>query len=517
MRPLARALLGSVAGIYSIAGAQAADIPGRLPVKALPVEYVRVCSLYGAGFWYVPGTDTCIKIGAYVKLQTEFNATNAPFMMGVATNGAGDPGGRNTRTDTAPFTFNNRGVMSFDLRTQTQYGTLRSYMDLGVNTNANDFWNAGANQLAALALFNSRAFIQYAGFTAGRIRSFFDMYFQGTYTFSSQRFGNDTSPNGIVGIGYTWQFGGGISATVSLEDNGQGAGGRGRSTVNVAAPNLAIAANTFDTKGPEFFDPVFNLRLDQAWGFVGVSAAAHDASGGYFSAIQGPFNPCPAGVAVNNFVEGCGHPGDKFGFAVSPAFLWNNPFGLAGDAVAAQAVWSKGAAGFATSIWGPTAVFGSGLDVGLGWLEEGIFTTRSNVELTTVWSFNAAYEHRWNPQWRTSVYGGMLGVQYDGAAKAAICASRTAGSVTTFTAFSGITNITNCDPNFSMSEVGTRTMWNPVPDLDVGVDLVWWHLNTAFAGTAVLGQNGAKPAGTYTISDQNALSAIFRIQRNFLY
>src|SRR5262249_48774545 len=200
MRPLARALLGSVAGIYSIAGAQAADIRVRLLGKALPVEYVRVCSLYGAGFWYVPGTDTCIKIGAYVKLQTEFNATNAPFMIGVATNGNGDPGGRNTRTDTAPFTFNNRGVMSFDLRTQTQYGTLRSYMDLGVNTNANDFWNAGnGQQLAALTLFNSRAFIQYAGFTAGRMRSFFDMYFQGTYTFSSQRFGNDTSPNGIVG------------------------------------------------------------------------------------------------------------------------------------------------------------------------------------------------------------------------------------------------------------------------------------------------------------------------------
>jgi len=220
---------------------------------------------------------------------------------------------------------------------------------------------------------------------------------------------------------------------------------------------------------------------------------------------------------VNTFAEGCGYPGDKFGFAVSPAFLWNNPFGLAGDAIAAQAVWSKGAAGFATSIWGPTAVFGSGLDVGLGWLEEGIFTTGSNVELTTVWSFNAAYEHRWTPQWRTSVYGGMLGVQFDGAAKAAICASRTAGATTNFTAFAGITNISNCDPNFSMSEVGTRTMWNPVPDLDVGVDLVWWHLNTAFAGTAVLGQNGAKPAGTYTISDQNALSAIFRVQRNFLY
>ena len=219
----------------------------------------------------------------------------------------------------------------------------------------------------------------------------------------------------------------------------------------------------------------------------------------------------------------CDHPGaterdyqdhmreliDTFGWAVSPAVLVNNPFGLAGDTVAAQGVWSKGAAGYATPIFGPTAVFGSGLNVGLGWLEEGIFTNRSGVELTTVWSWNAAYEQRGNPQWRTSVYGGMLGVQYDSTATAEICANDGHG---TFFAFAGIKNISNCSPNFSMSEVGSRTLWNPVPDLDVGLDLVWWHLNTAFAGTALLGANGAKPSGTYSISDQDSLAAIFRVQ-----
>src|SRR5215470_624823 len=61
MRPVKRVLLGSAASLFAVAGAQAAD----LPVKAKPVEYVKVCTLYGAGFWYVPGTDTCIKIGMY--------------------------------------------------------------------------------------------------------------------------------------------------------------------------------------------------------------------------------------------------------------------------------------------------------------------------------------------------------------------------------------------------------------------------------------------------------------------
>jgi hypothetical protein len=63
-------------------------------------------------------------------------------------------------------------------------------------------------------------------------------------------------------------------------------------------------------------------------------------------------------------------------------------------------------------------------------------------------------------------------------------------------------------------------LWNPVPDLDVGFDVVWWHLNTAFGGgianIAAPGL-GAKPPGAYTISDKDAVSAIFRVQRNFLY
>ena len=56
-------LLGTAAGLVAMSSAQAAD----LPVKAKPVEYVKVCSLYGAGFFYVPGTDTCLKIGMYVR------------------------------------------------------------------------------------------------------------------------------------------------------------------------------------------------------------------------------------------------------------------------------------------------------------------------------------------------------------------------------------------------------------------------------------------------------------------
>ena len=62
-------ILGSAAGLMAMSGAQAAD----LPVKAKAVEYVRICSLYGAGFFYIPGTDTCIKIGGYLRADVTFN------------------------------------------------------------------------------------------------------------------------------------------------------------------------------------------------------------------------------------------------------------------------------------------------------------------------------------------------------------------------------------------------------------------------------------------------------------
>src|SRR5262245_7607228 len=73
-------LLGSAAGLIAVGGAQAAD----LPVKAKAVEYVKVCSLYGAGFYYIPGTDTCIKLGGYLRVETVFNSNS---VFGGAYNG----------------------------------------------------------------------------------------------------------------------------------------------------------------------------------------------------------------------------------------------------------------------------------------------------------------------------------------------------------------------------------------------------------------------------------------------
>jgi hypothetical protein len=596
MRPVKRVLFGSAASIFTVAGAQAAD----LPTKAQPVEYVRACSLYGAGFWYVPGTDTCVKIGAFVRLQVGYGASGGGNFTGGApgpgVNGEGDFGGAFSRT-TNMFNFQTRGAISFDMRQQTEYGTLRSYIDVGagVQTNNGGYGGSATTQpLGANASYGSttvytdRAFLQFAGFTAGRIRSFFDMVNPGAYSINSQRFSGDTGGVGITGIAYTWQFGGGVSASVSLEDGGWATGGRGRSTINLAGGSAPLGASDVtsafglatmwpDNKGQQMFDPVFNLRLDQNWGFVGASFALHDASGGYYGsgfdcfsltppgpagsggsgggAVTGlctpndaPPNSAPPQPGTPNAASGSidGHPADKWGWASSVGFTLVNPFGLAGDSLGAQAVYSEGAIGYNTTAWGPSAIYGSGNNMGMSYLVDGIFNTNTPVFLTHNWSAVAYYEHVWTPQWRTSLYGGLLGTDFGSQAIALICSGGAAGTPAPV-GFSGgaasvfmsnntagpingavaSTNqhVSNCNPNSSWTQLGTRTMWNPVPDLDVGFDLSWVHLNTAFAGTANLNGFGTpfqpndmgRPGGAYTITNQDIYSVMFRIQRNFLY
>src|SRR5712671_1622338 len=144
MKAFKTLLLGTAAGLAAIGGAQAAD----MPVKAAPVQYVKICTLYGDGFYYIPGTDTCLKLGGYLRVQAEYNAGGGGVIVGSgATEG---PQGRFTRDATNDINYRVRGVTSWDIRQQTEYGTLRTYIRFGVEnttpaasgggTNATAFW-----------------------------------------------------------------------------------------------------------------------------------------------------------------------------------------------------------------------------------------------------------------------------------------------------------------------------------------------------------------------------------------
>ena len=115
MKMVKSLLLGSAAGLVAIAGAQAAD----LPVKAKPVQYVKICSLYGAGFYYIPGTDTCIKIGGWVRAEVNVNSLGSfnPYHVQNLDDRA-----------KAEAYWRTRAITTIDARSQTEFGTLRSYL-----------------------------------------------------------------------------------------------------------------------------------------------------------------------------------------------------------------------------------------------------------------------------------------------------------------------------------------------------------------------------------------------------
>jgi hypothetical protein len=161
-------------------------------------------------------------------------------------------------------------------------------------------------------------------------------------------------------------------------------------------------------------------------------------------------------------------------------------------------------------------MYSAGNNAGFGWTTDGTYTGGSNVELTTMWGIHSEALHIWSPKWRTSAYAGYVEVDYDGAAATFMCGAGVGGFVAAPGGFTGITNVSNCNPNFSFWQAGSRTQWNPHPDLDVGLEVIWTHLNTAFKGTATLAANGARPGGAYVIDDQDIVSVLFRIQRNFL-
>jgi hypothetical protein len=303
-------LLGTAAGLVAVAGAQAAD----MPVKAAPVQYVKICSLYGDGFYYIPGTDTCLKLGGYLRVQAEYNAGAGGIITGSGTQMA--PQGRFTRDLTNDINYRVRGVTSWDIRQQTEYGTLRTYIRFGAEnttpantgggTTFNPFWD--------------RAFIQFAGFTVGRSQSFFDLFtYGGAYSYHNVRVSGDTGASGQNLWAYTAQFGNGFSGTLSLEDPATRKGGGTVDLQGVAFfgfngsivndNGLTINNANFGFRVP---DIIANLRVDQAWGFAGISAALHDASGAYYNTAP-VVNAC--GVTLNCVNNG--RPEDKYGWALA--------------------------------------------------------------------------------------------------------------------------------------------------------------------------------------------------------
>jgi hypothetical protein len=197
-----------------------------------------------------------------------------------------------------------------------------------------------------------------------------------------------------------------------------------------------------------------------------------------------------------------GHPGDEVGWAVGAGLKLNAPMLGKSDYVIGQFTYSKGAMdyvgsgspllqvvtdgsnipAFSSQAWGP--VFDSVVTGPTA-------TSSGSQDLTTGWSFTGGYEHFWNSQWKTSIYGAYGKIEYSDAASAVLLP---AGAVVGSSA------------NWDLWQVGSRTVWTPVANLDLSLEVMYNKMDTAFAS----------PAGAVApFSNEDWVSGIFRVQRNF--
>src|SRR5262249_7900383 len=239
----------------------------------------------------------CIKIGGYVRFESSWNTNSTS----TRTQGAD----LNNRWSNELW-YRVRGYITADARNQTEYGTVRGYIAVGILTDT---------AFDPPQTFNAnRAFIQWAGFTFGRAQSFFDFFSQAAIGYLGFQPNSDTGDGGKEIFGYTAQFGNGWSASLSGETRrmtqiiGQGIN-VGRFVTLPVGVGVAssVAANCGGINAAQAFgsaiaagncyggwqvpDIVGNIRVDQAWGSAQIAGAGHQVNPLYFNSASGTATP----------------------------------------------------------------------------------------------------------------------------------------------------------------------------------------------------------------------------------
>jgi hypothetical protein len=199
-------LLGSAAALFAVSGAYAAD--AVVVAEPEPMEYVRVCDVYGSGFYYIPGTETCLRVGGY--LRYDIRAGDGEGYAGLQdVNDRLDGGTDDTYFKRA------RAAVQLDARSETELGTLRSYIHLNFN------WDTGRtlgnDSTTSTGTAINHAYIELGGFRIGKTDSLFTTftgYAGGVIQDDIFTYG----PFDTHQIAYTFTGGNGFSAAVALEE-----------------------------------------------------------------------------------------------------------------------------------------------------------------------------------------------------------------------------------------------------------------------------------------------------------
>ncbi len=342
------ALLGFGPALIAPAS-QAADLP-----LAPPIDYVRVCDAFGSGFYYIPGSETCIRV--FGRMRADYRYL-----------------GRTPDSTSEGWRFRARAYLRVDTRTSTEYGLLRTFFDIWIH---NDYssgkgrgwpqpWDPGGSSSSTGVVTLDRAFIQFGGLTAGMAQSFFDFYYTPTYQSAFEPSHSDSeSPL----LAYTFGFGNGVSASIALEANIT------RFTGAAASPAVPVPAGVTNVEsGLGWPDVVANIRVDQAWGSAQIMGALHN----------------------DRTVTGGGI--SKVGWAVGAGATVTVPFNGFKDEFGIQAAYSRGA--IAYTYYSTDATANDFFVVAPGVMRQ-----------STAWSAAAGYLHHWSSRWSSGIGVSVLDV-----------------------------------------------------------------------------------------------------------
>ncbi|WP_346908063.1 porin [uncultured Roseibium sp.] len=279
------------AALTSLQSEVRSALAADFPVAPEPVDYVRICNAYGLRFHYVPGIQTCLRVGGRARLDYEFND------FGSSPNEWDD-----NEDDATAFLA--RAYVYLDSRTQTEFGLLRTY------TSVYFTHESGAESTTV-----EYAYVEFGGFTFGRAQSFYDFWIG--YNFGAQLDDASDAQNEV--LAYTADFGNGLSASVSLE------GSVTRQSMLVAPATPASSPN--GNAGMKWPDLVANLRIKQGWGTAQIMGALHHVR------------------FADSAAEGA------LGWALGGGLEVNVPAFGKGDTIALQAGYAEGASGYPFDDW----------------------------------------------------------------------------------------------------------------------------------------------------------------------
>ncbi len=224
-------LIGSAALATVSTGAQAAD--AIVMAEPEPMEYVRICDVYGAGFFYIPGTETCLKIGGYMRYEIQYNTVAAAGLTKLA-----------------------RFQANFDARSDSEVGTIRGYAAVNFDWGFAPLTGPAGAYGVTTAI--DSAFIQVIRPNGG-----------------SWLFGREAAPYArFQGFGFFTINGGYYGFRRTSEISYSYAGSNGFNF---------IAALTTDGNVNLLPDAEIGIRFDRGWGSVGLMAG-YDIDVGTFGA-----------------------------------------------------------------------------------------------------------------------------------------------------------------------------------------------------------------------------------------